>query len=149
VGEFTGLKIALYQNWLYEKNREWHFTDGTLCVLWCVEFPHANSDYAKNHKYIASTRRDYNNGKHQALAPSEPCVGYDRWGEPTRARSVRSPLPTRAPLPAPSTPASLESRIPVAAAAPVHVPAPAPVTTSDVKTNPEASLPGSPGWRPT
>jgi hypothetical protein len=24
VGEFTGLPIAVYQNWLYEKNREWH-----------------------------------------------------------------------------------------------------------------------------
>lgn len=50
VGEFTGLPIALYQNWLYEKNREWRFTDGTLCVLWCVEFPHARSDYAKNNR---------------------------------------------------------------------------------------------------
>jgi hypothetical protein len=61
VGEFTGLPIALFQNWLYEKNRSWRFTDGTLCILWCAEFPHSRSDYAKNHDYIQSTRRD---GRH-------------------------------------------------------------------------------------
>lgn len=96
IGEFTGLPIALFQNWLYEKNRRWRFTDGTLCVLWCIEFPHSRSDYAKNHGYIRSTRRDYNNGKHQAPAPPEPCVGYDSRGEPVesapsqRASAIRS-----------------------------------------------------------
>lgn len=45
IGRYTGLPIAIFQNWLYEQNREWHFTDGTLCVLWCVEFPDARSDY--------------------------------------------------------------------------------------------------------
>jgi hypothetical protein len=29
VGEFTGLPIAIFQNWLYEQNRSWRFTDGT------------------------------------------------------------------------------------------------------------------------
>lgn len=89
VGEFTGLTISPFQNWLYEKNREWTFTDGTLCVLWSVEFPHARSDYAKNHRYIASTRRDYNAGKHHAPPPTVPCTGYDRWQlpvEPPRTR---------------------------------------------------------------
>ena len=56
------LAIAIYQNWLYEMNREWRFTDGTLCVLWCVEFPDANSDYPEKRHYIASTRNDYNKG---------------------------------------------------------------------------------------
>ncbi len=100
MGEFTGLGISPYQNWLYEKNREWRFTDGTLCVLWCLEFPHSRSDYAKHHRYIASTRRDYNNGKHGAPAPAEPCVGYDRWGAPTMGSVARGPLPTRTPPPA-------------------------------------------------
>lgn len=98
VGEFTGLPIALYQNWLYEKNRGWRFTDGTLCVLWCVEFPHARSDYAKNNAYIRSTRRDYNNGKHQAPAPAERCVGYDRWGDPIEPVRGLRVLPMRAPV---------------------------------------------------
>src|SRR5687768_2601031 len=57
-GRYTGLRIAKYQNWLYEQNRQWHFTDGTLCVLWCVEFPNAKSDYPARSHYIASTRRD-------------------------------------------------------------------------------------------
>jgi hypothetical protein len=103
VGEFTGLPIALYQNWLYEMNRQWRFTDGTLCVLWCVEFPHARSDYAKNNTYIRSTRRDYNNGKHQAPAPAEPCVAYDRWGNPLEAVQARGPLPTPPPVSAAAT----------------------------------------------
>ena len=77
-GRFTGLPIAIYQNWLYEANREWRFTDGTLCVLWCVEFPDARSDYAEKHHYIASTRREYNAGRHQADAPIEPSVAYQR-----------------------------------------------------------------------
>ena len=29
-GDFTSLPTAISQNWLYEQNREWHFTDGTL-----------------------------------------------------------------------------------------------------------------------
>lgn len=78
VGRFTGLPIAIYQNWLYEQNREWRFTDGTLCVLWCVEFPDARSDYAEKHHYIASTRREYNAGRHQADAPAVPSVAYER-----------------------------------------------------------------------
>ncbi len=81
-GDFTGLPIAIYQNWLYEQNRHWHFTDGTLCVLWTVEIPNSRSDYALHHDYIASTRRDYNAGRHQADAPAESCVGYDRAGQP-------------------------------------------------------------------
>lgn len=85
-GDLTGLPTAIYQNWLYEQNREWHFTDGTLCVLWCVEFPNATSDYPEKHDYIASTRRDYNAGRHQADAPSIPCVGYDRDGQPLASR---------------------------------------------------------------
>ena len=100
-GEFTGLPIAIYQNWLYEQNRAWRFTDATLCVLWCVEFPQARSDYAKHYTYIASTRRDYNNGRHQAPAPAEACVGYDRWGEPVTTVRARGPLPTREPVPMP------------------------------------------------
>jgi hypothetical protein len=82
VGQFTGLSIAIYQNWLYEVNREWHFTDGTLCVLWCIEFPDARSDYPARWHYIASTRREYNTGRHQAPAPAIPCVGYDESGNP-------------------------------------------------------------------
>lgn len=78
VGRFTGLPIAIYQNWLYEQNREWRFTDGTLCVLWCVEFPDARCDYAAKHHYIASTRREYNAGRHQADAPAVPSIAYER-----------------------------------------------------------------------
>lgn len=81
-GDFTGLPLAIFQNWLYEQNREWHFTDGTLAVLWCVELPHAQADYAEKHHYVASTRRDYNAGRHQAAAPPVPCVGFDREGNP-------------------------------------------------------------------
>ena len=79
-GRYTGLRIAKAQNWLYEQNREWHFTDGTLCVLWCVEFPDAKSDYAARSHYIASTRREYNAGRHQAPAPKVPCVEYTHVG---------------------------------------------------------------------
>ncbi len=137
VGEFTGLGISAFQNWLYEKNREWHFTDGTLCVLWSVEFPHAHSDYPKRHKYIATTRRDYNNGDHGAPAPAEPCVGYDRWGEPTESLCSRSSRTTRAALSAaPSAPASPEIS---ATAVSVHVPPPAPRAADDVNTSPEVS----------
>jgi hypothetical protein len=83
-GRFTGLPIAIFQNWLYEQNREWRFTDGTLCVLWCVEFPDARSDYAERWHYVASTRTEYNAGRHQANAPEHPCLGYDRNGIPVR-----------------------------------------------------------------
>jgi hypothetical protein len=81
VGRYTGLPIAIYQNWLYEMNRDWRFTDGTLCVLWCIEFPDARSDYPDKWHYIASTRGEYNRGRHQAPAPSVPCVGYDITGK--------------------------------------------------------------------
>lgn len=75
---YTGMRIAKYQNWLYEQNRAWHFRDETLCVLWSVEFPDAKCDYATHLEYIASTRRDYNAGRHQADAPLVPCISYDR-----------------------------------------------------------------------
>jgi hypothetical protein len=78
MGRYTGMRIAKFQNWLYEMNRQWHFRDETLCVLWCVEFPDAKCDYPSHSDYIASTRRDYNAGKHQAPAPATPCVAYDR-----------------------------------------------------------------------
>jgi hypothetical protein len=92
IGRFTALPIAIFQNWLYEMNRQWRFTDGCLCVLWCVEFPDARSDYAAKRHYIGSTRRDYNNGKHQAPAPAVPSTAYDQAGNPLvggRAPSVR------------------------------------------------------------
>jgi hypothetical protein len=76
IGRYTGLRIAIFQNWLYEQNRTWRFTDGTLCVLWCVEFPDARCDYAEKSHYVASTRREYNAGRHQAKAPAEPSVAY-------------------------------------------------------------------------
>ena len=82
IGDFTGLRIAIFQNWLYEQNRQWRFTDGTLAVLWSVEFPHARSDYAKHYDYIASTRTAYNSGRHQAPAPRTPSVAYDAGGSP-------------------------------------------------------------------
>ncbi len=43
-GRFTGMRIARFQNWLYEQNRRWRFTDGTLCALWCFEYPGADAD---------------------------------------------------------------------------------------------------------
>jgi hypothetical protein len=88
-GRFTGLSIAIFQNWLYEMNREWHFTDGTLCVLWCLEFPDARCDYPEKRRYIASTRRDYNQGRHQAPAPLVPCAGYDINGNPIPGSASR------------------------------------------------------------
>ena len=80
MGGYTGMRIAKFQNWLYEQNREWHFRDKTPCVLWCVECPYAKSDYPAHSNYIASTRHDYNAGRHQAPAPATPCVAYDRRG---------------------------------------------------------------------
>jgi hypothetical protein len=90
-GRYTGLRIAKAQNWLYERNRHWQFSNATLCVLWCVEFPDAKSDYAARSHYIASTRRDYNAGRHQTPAPSVPSVSYDRDAAASRPR--RSPGP--------------------------------------------------------
>ncbi len=81
-GELTGLPIAIFQNWLYEQNRDWHFTDGTLAVLWCVEFPNSRSDYAERHHYVASTRTEYNAGRHQSPAPNTPSVAYEKQGWP-------------------------------------------------------------------
>lgn len=109
VGQFTGLNISPFQNWLYERNREWRFTDGTLCVLWCLEFPEARSDYAKHHTYIHSTRRSYNAGRHYSTAPIVPSVAYDRFGSPiTEHRSTRRvgleiPRPAGPPENKPST----------------------------------------------
>ena len=45
-GRFTGMRIAKFQNWLYDQNQRWRFTDGTLCALWCAEYPEAKADYA-------------------------------------------------------------------------------------------------------
>jgi len=81
-GDFTGMPIAIFQNWLYEQNREWRFTDGTLAVLWCLEFPNARCDYADRHRYVASTRTEYNAGRHQASPPEHPSIAYNRDGLP-------------------------------------------------------------------
>ena len=45
-GRFTGMRIAKLQNWLYEQNERWRFTDGALCAPWCAEYPEAKADYA-------------------------------------------------------------------------------------------------------
>lgn len=113
-GRNTGLRIAKAQNWLYEQNRSWHFTDGTLCVLWCVEFPDAKSDYAARSHYISSTRTAYNAGRHQAPAPTVPCVGNG-------GRKVAGRAPGPAPQPAP-TPKAQPSPLPAKLASPVLVP---------------------------
>jgi hypothetical protein len=76
MGRYTGMRIAKFQNWLYEQNREWHFRDETLCVFWCVELPDAKSDYAVHLEYIDGTRRLYNAGRHQPPAPRTPSVAY-------------------------------------------------------------------------
>ena len=97
-GEFTGLPTAIFQNWLYERNREWHFTDGTLAVLWCVELPNANSDYAEHHDYVASTRTAYNGDRHpKGTAPDVPCVAYDKQGKPVIGRSRPASNKSRGP----------------------------------------------------
>ena len=114
-GDFTGLPKAIFQNWLYEQNREWHLTDGTLCVLWSVEFPSATCDYPEKHRYIASTRTAYNKGRHQADAPPVPCVGYDRSGQPLASGRSTAP-PSRAPNPtAPATTPATDPPRPLAA----------------------------------
>jgi hypothetical protein len=79
MGRYTGMRVARYQNWLYEQNRDWHFRDETLCVLWSVEFPEAKCDYAMHLEYIDSVRRGYNRSGHKVdAAPRTPCVRYDR-----------------------------------------------------------------------
>jgi hypothetical protein len=117
LGRFTGLPTAIYQNWLYERNRDWHFTDGALCVLWCVELPDARCDYADKHHYIASTRREYNAGRHQADAPSVPSIAYFRatpaaQHQPAPRRGPASPTPALPPetiVPLPATPPPLSA----------------------------------------
>ena len=78
MGRYTGMRTAKFQNWLYEQNREWHFRDETLAVLWSVEYPEAKADYAERVDYVRTTRHDYNNGQHQNDRPAEPSVAYDR-----------------------------------------------------------------------
>lgn len=79
MGRYTGLRVARFQNWLYEQNREWHFTDEVLCVIWMVEFPDAKCDYATHFDYIDLVRTEYNRNGHKVDdPPAEPCFGY-RW----------------------------------------------------------------------
>lgn len=77
-GDFTGLPIAIFQNWLYEQKRLWRFKDGTLAVLWCVELPNARSDYAEKHHYIGSTRREYREAAQRELARKEELSRLER-----------------------------------------------------------------------
>lgn len=74
MGRYSGMRTAKFQNWLYEQNRDWHFRDETVAVLWAVEFPDAKSDYAEHSDYVASTRTKYNPGEHQNERPTEPSV---------------------------------------------------------------------------
>jgi hypothetical protein len=77
MGRYTGMRVAKYQNWLYEQNRDWHFRDETLCVLWCVEFPEAKCDYPAHFDYINLVRREYNRSGHKVDEPPRvPCVRY-------------------------------------------------------------------------
>jgi len=79
MGRYTGMRVAKYQNWLYEQNREWHFRDETLCVLWCVEFPEAKCDYPAHFDYIDLVRREYNRTGHKVDDPPHTrCVKYER-----------------------------------------------------------------------
>ena len=92
IGRYTGLRIAKFQNWLYEANRAWRFTDGTLCVLWCVELPDARSPYASKPHLVRSTRTEYNAGRHQAPKPHTPSRSYRRGdaarsGQPDRQQT--------------------------------------------------------------
>jgi hypothetical protein len=98
-GEFTGLPTAIFQNWLYEQNRDWRFTEGTLAVLWCLELPNARCDYAKQHRYVASTRTAYNAGRHQSLPPKIPSVAYDRNGHPVTKKVKRISKTSSEPAP--------------------------------------------------
>ena len=82
-GRYTGMRIAKFQNWLYEQNRIWRFTDGTLCALWVVELPEAHADYIGGWQgYLPDVRREYNQGRHQADAPENPSVPYGANGVP-------------------------------------------------------------------
>ena len=77
------MRIAKFQNWLYEQNRRWQFTDGTLCALWCIEYPGADADYAARWDFfLPSVRTEYNGGRHQADRPTVPSVAYDSNGSP-------------------------------------------------------------------
>jgi len=79
MGRYTGMRIARFQNWLYEQNREWHFSDEALCVLWMLEFPDAKCDYAVHFEYIDGVRREYNRNGHRVDdRPMVPCVAYRR-----------------------------------------------------------------------
>jgi hypothetical protein len=79
MGRYTGMRIAKFQNWLYEQNREWHFRDETLSVLWCVEFPEARCDYPAHFDYIDRVRREYNRDGHKVDDPPQaPVLKYDR-----------------------------------------------------------------------
>ena len=93
MGRYTGMRVAKYQNWLYEQNRDWHFRDETLCVLWCVEFPEAKCDYPAHFDYIDVVRREYNRSGHKVDEPPQtPCIGYDHGASATSAStSVRRP----------------------------------------------------------
>ena len=82
-GRYTGMRIAKFQNWLYEQNRLWRFTDGTLCVLWVVEFPAARAAYIAGwDDYLPKVRREYNAGRHQASVPAAPSVPFRMDGTP-------------------------------------------------------------------
>jgi hypothetical protein len=117
-GYFTGMPVVVFQNWLYERNRHWRLTDGALCVLWCLEFPDARCDYAERFHYVASTRREYNAGRHGAPAPSTPSVAYQR-GLASGGRIVQQ-LPAAAALgaevPVPRVPLELPTRAPAGSA---------------------------------
>lgn len=79
MGRYTGMRVAKFQNWLYEQNREWHFRDETLCVLWCLEFPEAKCDYPAHFEYIDGVRREYNVSGHKVDDPPKlPVPRYDR-----------------------------------------------------------------------
>ena len=79
MGRYTGMRTAKFQNWLYEQNRDWHFRDQTLCVLWCVEFPQAKCDYPVHLDYIDAVRREYNRFGHKVdTPPKTPCLQHER-----------------------------------------------------------------------
>jgi hypothetical protein len=82
-GRFTGMRTAKFQNWLYDQNQRWRFTDGTLCGVWCAEFPESKADYAARWDfYLPSVRNEYNAGRHQAKAPNIRSTAFDLSGNP-------------------------------------------------------------------
>ncbi len=97
-GYFTGMPIAIFQNWLYEQNRDWVFAEKTIAVLWCLEFPDARCDYAERHHYVASARTEYNAGRHQSEPPAIPSIAYDRDGQPLTKRIKRPSRPSARPV---------------------------------------------------